>query len=80
LNLAFFKKIRSIPLFGWSHSFAPAYANIGRPRTGAVKNGRSFSGHPEGLFLTAASTAASSSRRGNAAAIVPSGAQLYCPS
>ena len=48
----------SIPLFGWSHSSAPAYADAAPPRAGAVKNGRSLSGHPEGLFLTAAGMAA----------------------
>jgi hypothetical protein len=49
---------KSIPLFGWSHSSAPAYANDGLPRAGAVKKGRSCSGRPQGLFLTAASMAA----------------------
>ncbi len=60
------KKIGSIPLSGWSHSSAPACANIEQPRAGAVKacprEGGEWpllSGHPQGLFLTAASTAAS---------------------
>jgi hypothetical protein len=48
----------NIPLFGWGHSSAPAYASVAPPRAAAVKNGRFSSGHPEGLFLTAASMAA----------------------
>jgi hypothetical protein len=41
VDLAFLKKTRIVPLFGRSRSSVPAYVNIGQPRAGVVKNGRS---------------------------------------
>jgi hypothetical protein len=41
-----------------AHLSVPAYTNVKPSRAVAVKNGRFFSGRPQGLFLTAASTAA----------------------